>query len=108
MQSLIDAGLGDKLIAGSYSRWLIVGPRVLGKEVNPLYPHGQCVFLNNNDRCELHDLGLKPLECRTSNCGRSNRGLGKYVRDKWNNPQAQSLVDIWIAADLIKVWSSPH
>ena len=67
-QQLIDAGYGDRL--ATY-RWpdsprAVTGPAPKGKEGQTLATtmSGACTFRLPDGRCELHDLGLKPLEGR--------------------------------------------
>ncbi len=46
----------------------------------------RCVFLNSQDNCELHDLGLKPMEGRLSCCKIESTGgthLQAYVANTW-------------------------
>ena len=70
---LINAGYADRLMlkacpASNDNTLVIPGlcPAIVGfeKSVGPLKMHqGPCTFLKG-DRCELHDLGLKPAEGR--------------------------------------------
>ena len=51
----------------------IEAPAIVGYEGKdaPFWPSGQCTFLEN-DRCILHDLGLKPTEGRLAHCSDKN------------------------------------
>lgn len=68
-ERIIDAGYGRKLMLD----WWIASPNIYflsgaiigyeGQRAPPI-PMGQCAFLDKNNRCELHDKGLKPTEGR--------------------------------------------
>jgi hypothetical protein len=57
--------------------------------------HG-CTFLKDN-RCELHDSGFQPLECRF--CHHDHPGRGKQchadIEADWNTVKGKSLVVMW-------------
>lgn len=56
------AGLGEKLSGTIWMPGAILGICEPIKMIQPKFENGKCVFLNENDLCELHDLGLKPTE----------------------------------------------
>lgn len=62
-----------------------------------------CTFLKN-ERCELFDTGLQPLECRF--CHHKREGLGKKchhdIEKKWNSAAGKSLVKQWIQIMALK------
>jgi len=55
-----------------------------------------CTFLKN-DRCELYNTGLQPLECRY--CHHNRIGLGKNchrdIEKTWNSATGKELVILW-------------
>jgi len=103
-QALIDKGFGARLMR---DYWVgdgpngedikIVSPAIVDNEHDnaPLLPFGRCTFLNANDLCELHDLGLKPFEGRVSSCKSSHNGLHEFVAKTWNCVEGLQLVKKW-------------
>jgi hypothetical protein len=80
----------------------ILSPAIKGYEglSAPFTPIGKCTFLTRDDLCELHDLGLKPLEGRLAICPAKGKApppqtVHEDVAMKWNNPKAQKLVIKW-------------
>lgn len=67
---LVEAGYQDKLVPT-----LNLGLRHLGYPavgiIAPILTEHGCIFLEN-DRCTLHDKGLKPLEGRLQSCKTTN------------------------------------
>ena len=59
---------------------------------------GRCTFLKNN-RCEIHNSGFKPLQCRESlacNPSRSIGYLNNYaIAPLWKTGEAKSIVKRW-------------
>jgi len=75
-------------------------PAVVGyaKAQSPFIPEGRCVFLDENDLCLLHDLGLKPYEGRRSNHDESQEVRGdrhEAIATGWDNEDALNLVKAW-------------
>jgi len=66
---------------------LMSQPALVGCEDKraPQWPRGRCTFLTAEDKCELHDLGLKPLEGRTSCCKSSDddRHVRRHIVRLW-------------------------
>lgn len=59
-----------------------------------------CTFLNKKDRCELHDLGLKPFEgrfCRHNTKRNHEQALMRCLKRFWSSPFGRLVVDFWIA-----------
>jgi hypothetical protein len=80
----------------------ILGPAVVGyegKRANGFITFsGPCVFLTSEGACELHSLGLKPLEGRLALHGmESNKSysIHKEIAMMWNNKEGQELVEKW-------------
>lgn len=63
MQAIRDAGLGHKLLPTAYLSLSQYGIPVIDITAPKMTEQG-CAFLDELGRCELHDKGLKPLECR--------------------------------------------
>lgn len=80
MKNIRDAGFGNRLMndywveqpptndTDVYYDTLVESPAIVGYEGKeaPVRPVGRCTFLTEDNKCELHDLGLKPLEGRTA------------------------------------------
>lgn len=72
MTAIIEAGYGDKLmitvLANPIVQATINKPFI--KVIAPVYDNEkkQCVFLDDNNKCQLHDSGLKPSEGKFANC----------------------------------------
>ena len=60
-------------------------PATVGKETEVLdgTEHGTCTFHTPDGRCELHDLGRKPLEGRLASHDRSRREVFGQVLATW-------------------------
>lgn len=100
-KAIIEAGLGDRLMLDYWESddgpINIVSPAIQGRESDhaPFFPHGQCTFLKGG-RCELHDLGLKPVEGRLAHHdGRGGEALHEAVAESWRNEQSQAFADTW-------------
>lgn len=105
-QAIIRAGLGDRLM---YDYWVgdasdggdigLLSPAIVGYEgkTAPFIPFGPCTFLTDDDLCELHDPGMKPIEGRLSSCkdGETSQGLHWQVAELWNNAEGQAIVREW-------------
>lgn len=60
----------------------------------PFWPDGQCTFLKKN-RCEIHDSGFKPLQCRMAK-GCTGEGTDKKDFVKiWDTDPARALISKW-------------
>lgn len=72
MAMIANAGFEDKIMITYLAAPVVkltLGVDVV-KVVAPKFDEtkGRCVFLNDKDKCDLHDLGLKPLEGKLANC----------------------------------------
>jgi Fe-S-cluster containining protein len=58
---------------------------------------GRCIFLNVDNRCEIHDSGFKPVECRHAllcksvNTDRQHDG----AKAAWDSPVGRFVLDLW-------------
>ena len=102
IRRIMDAGFSDKLTlhvsapsqSGPYT--FMVQPKTIGSRLtNQNWPDGQCEFLDANDRCALHDMGMKPLQGRVALHGKDARGLRGYIADLWRAEEAQQVVNQW-------------
>ena len=97
----MDAGLGHRLmrdywVGGGHDDGDIhlVCPATPGYEqkMAQFFPSDGCTFQRTDGLCELHDLGLKPIEGRLALCGeRTPKDMHFEVAQLWNNPEAQEL-----------------
>lgn len=92
-----DAGFGDRLMIDywveSPTDIKIECPAIVGYEgLNaPFIPVGRCTFLKDG-LCELHDLGLKPLEGRVASCQgtvEDSQAVRDFIVSEWRNNQEQ-------------------
>lgn len=94
----------------SRDQWLSLLPRSLPIEhpfghsparnhrSDPFYCAGQCVFLNVDRRCEIHDSGFKPFECRSALICDNNSArapTSASIRTMWNTSVGRHVVAIW-------------
>ena len=61
----------------------------------PYTPKGKCTFLDSNNLCKLHDLGLKPLEGKVSGCKKSYPNLHHDVAMLWDSNEGRKVVELW-------------
>jgi len=61
-----------------------------GKTLNSTLS-GRCTFLTDDDRCELHALGLKPLEGRLALHDRSWIAVRREVLQHWKGKRYESV-----------------
>jgi hypothetical protein len=103
-RQLIDKGYGQRLMRDWYcceeedsDHFYLLCPAIVDYEGedSPFWPFGMCTFLKY-ERCELHDLGLKPGEGKEAWCQEDDKGTlhVKYAQT-WKNPEAQQLVKEW-------------
>jgi hypothetical protein len=106
IQKLIDAGFNRLM----YDYWVrsneeggdidIICPALKGYEnrAAPFWPEGQCTFQDENGLCELHDLGLKPLEGRVVHCKASFPSLHEDVAMTWDTEEGKAIVSLFMKA----------
>jgi hypothetical protein len=77
MLALINAGFTDKLCLTEWLAGKAAGVLPELHMVTPLYDydHGCCSFLTGEGLCQLHDLGLKPIEGKLASC--KNKGTAQ-------------------------------
>lgn len=104
-KKIIDAGYGDKLMLDWWDAdenvghdIYLVSPACVGSEGDnaPYWPETPCTFFKDG-LCELHDLGLKPIEGRLATCNKTNivPDLHWKVAQTWDNEKAEALVKKW-------------
>lgn len=103
-KNLIDAGFANKLALDWW--WSMKDDKdiaLLSPAFTPEFTEdpfkipfgkGTCVFLNI-DKCDLHNLGLKPFEGRIASCKEKHETLHKFVARTWDNDDARSLIEEW-------------
>lgn len=115
IQKLIDAGYVDKL---QIDYWIgnpdstITGnpfpkdvfylrPAVLGQEKTKAgfsRKRGNCTFLTTEEKCGLHDLGLKPTEGKISCCKDNTlptQELNHMIIHTWDTEEGRNLIENW-------------
>lgn len=99
IRKIVDAGFGKRLMfdwwVGTGSDVEILAPAIVGHEGQeaPSFPMGKCTFLTEDKKCELHDLGLKPLEGAAACCKVGTQpSMHHDIAMTWANPEAQALV----------------
>ena len=105
-QALINNGYGARLM---FDYWVgggfdggdihLLSPAIVGCEGGraPFFPEGKCTFLTKDNLCELHSLGLKPIEGRVASCKGTTYNLHGDVAELWNNSESRSVVERWEA-----------
>lgn len=59
---------------------------------------GNCTFLNNNERCDIHSSGFKPTQCRhTFGCkpGLGSRYDKKNLMRLWDSDKGRAVIEEW-------------
>ncbi len=57
---------------------------------------GRCTFLNEQDRCAIHDSGFKPIQCRTSYaCTKAESPDNFAVAAMWNTDYGAAVLKRW-------------
>lgn len=57
---------------------------------------GECTFLTEDNRCEIHKSGFKPKQCRECFGCKPDSGPDNFEMIRfWDNPEAQALVEKW-------------
>lgn len=56
---------------------------------------GPCTFLNADERCEIHDTGFKPMECRKAVLCGPKEDPGDRERLAWLTPVGRHVINIW-------------
>ena len=107
-EKLISAGYGPLLALDTLNSWfdgkgkiLALRPAMVGLE-HDLLPceigKSPCVFLKN-ERCLLHDLGLKPYEgreCLHNTTFNQEMKTVDQLKKSWSTEKAQELVMTWV------------
>jgi hypothetical protein len=100
-RALIVAGFSDRLMLewwdeddGTSLEFLV--PAIVGYESkrSPDVPTGRCTFLTADDKCELHALGLKPLEGRVAYHSDEER----HTKTTQSHDVRRVILDSWRAA----------
>lgn len=100
IQKIIDAGHGNRLMLdwwenASADEIRIVAPAIVGYEGKkaPYWPMGRCAFLNEKSLCDLHDLGLKPLEGRAASCkDQAEDGCHEHCAKSFDTKEGRKVV----------------
>ncbi|MBE0697120.1 MAG: hypothetical protein IH586_09365 [Anaerolineaceae bacterium] len=97
----IDAGFAKRMMVevSPERSFLVLSPAFKGCEGSfalDNYSNKGCTFLKDS-RCELHDTGLQPLECRF--CHHDRPGAGQVchadIEADWHTFAGQALVERW-------------
>jgi len=63
---------------------------------------GRCTFLNAENRCDIHDSGFKPIQCREALActpsSRTGREGNFAVARLWDTPEGRTTLALWEAA----------
>lgn len=99
IKRLIDNGYADRLLITYNASAMLVGQ--LDHPVKMIatdFRNGKCPFFTADRLCELHDLGLKPLEGRLSHHSttignfRPHRSIAVNILKEWESPDNAELV----------------
>ena len=103
-QSLINSGLGDKLML---DYWVNIGrsdtfvlcpanKNRTGGVADFVPTKHRCVFQDENTlKCELHNSDMKPLEGRVVSCQEGPNNMHERIKELWDTDDAKKLVDNW-------------
>jgi len=95
-QGLIDAGYSERLMPGIWWRVEEGAVHVLSPSRQANRLSKRCTFQDRRGLCELHDLGLKPMEGRLARCDDNGpHFLREKVVETWDNIAAQTLAKKW-------------
>lgn len=97
----IEAGFAGRLMMVQENDVLALSPARCGCE-GQLANHGcgRCTFLTGDGRCEIHDSGFKPIECRTA-FGCSKKQTAPSISEMhrlWKTPPAAIARALWQTA----------
>ena len=68
-----------------------------GKTAPLPFVEGRCVFLTTAGKCNLHKIGLKPVEGRLADCTNDAQDdLRTLVLKTWDNKTGQNLAANWM------------
>lgn len=60
---------------------------------------GRCVLLTREGKCEIHDSGFKPIQCRTAlGCQRNVGQINYETARLWDNDEGRAAVAEWMRA----------
>lgn len=107
-RAALDKGLGSRMmleISPNFS-FGVLSPAFKGNEGNialQTFSRNGCTFLENN-LCELHNIGLQPLECRFCHHNRKGEGIKCHldIEREWHSKTGQELVRTWLYRSQIK------
>ena len=101
-EALIKNGFADKLMLDwwvSAPNIYLVSPAIVNYEgkTAPEIPRGKCALLDENSKCVLHDLSLKPFEGRATQACKDHDtdSLHEDVAMTWNNDKGKEVVKLW-------------
>ena len=101
---LLAAGLGDRLMRDYWclpdgGEMPILSPAERGREGGgaSFMRDGRCTFHTFDGRCELHETGLKPAECRKSGCSRAegSADIHKAIAVLWDSAEGRAVFELW-------------
>lgn len=99
-RKLIKAGYGDKLMLENRRNLFLLSPAMEyyeGKTAPLPFVEGRCVFLTTAGKCNLHKIGLKPVEGRLADCTNDAQDdLRTLVLKTWDNKTGQNLAANWM------------
>jgi Fe-S-cluster containining protein len=74
-----------------------LAPSIAGSEGKRYYHRmGRCTFLNHLDRCEIHQSGFKPVECRLGfSCRAHTCPTELEMFAMWNTLEGKAAVEKW-------------
>jgi hypothetical protein len=107
-ERIINAGFADRMMLDYWEgnqRIYIVAPASKGNEaaVSPWWPGGPCCLQGEDGLCQIHSLGLKPVEAMVAYCGDSGDKekeaaydeLHEAVAMDWDSAKGRKVVKLW-------------
>jgi hypothetical protein len=106
MEKLIEAGYGNRLMFENLPSSIDCGdflkPALKGHEgkYTPWETASLrgCTFWNKNGHCELHNLGLKPVQARIVDHGENGYDREKYAaisKEDWESERGLAVIEKW-------------
>jgi len=89
---LIDEGYANQL---EFTTCLVPETLNMYYLVAPKFQEGKCVFLTDDDKCSLHESGLKPTEGKLAIHTASDDGLRETVCKTWPTKKGLTVLEIF-------------
>lgn len=120
IEKIMDAGYSHRLMSEFWANAKegqididFPAPAIKGYEgkKSPFWPKSDegCTFWNEDGLCDLHDLGLKPIEGRLANCKSEDnmQGVHEEVARTWDTDKGRAVLARWVKETNVDVERNP-